>query len=271
MKNMKNLVIISGITGAIGNAFLYEYAKKENTVIYGLSRKGASLNDFLKNEATQLPAKTLITNIGELTTENIENFVKTIPTQEFESITYVHALGLFPFEINPTGESVVENDKDNDGINDEVKHLSHDVFVQMVTSLEKNVNTKIATVFFGSLSDHFKPTAHQSWWKTKSLVKKFMQSKSATIGSNIIDISSVICTHEIITRPFVFTNTDAEIKYWLSPVELTHRFFDQIKKSNIDIFKGFREFEIFNKKPGFKVEYYEDVNFTNQKIQEIYA
>ncbi len=36
---MKDLIIINGVTGAIGSAVLAEFACQENTCIYGLSRK----------------------------------------------------------------------------------------------------------------------------------------------------------------------------------------------------------------------------------------
>ena len=69
----------------------------------------------------------------------------------------------------------------------------------------------------------------------------------------------------------IFTKTDADIRYWLLPNELTDRFFGELKIEKIDLFRGYHEYEIFNAKPGFGVSHFENSNFTARRVKEIYG
>lgn len=269
----KKLIVISGITGAIGNAFLAKYSREDNTVIYGISRKAESIESFIDPKTGKLFTSTFIANIGELDQKCIGNFINKINFAEFESIIYIHALGLYPFEIDSHGKLSVENDKDGDGINDTVLELSHRVFKMFVNTFSDNAlknNVRFGTLIFGGIADVHKPLAHQSWWRVMEMTKEFMGKNSQNIGMNVINISSVVCSHEIVTRPHVFTQTDADMKYWLLPQEIPDRLFVEIKRKNLDIFSGYREFEFYNTKPDFDPHYYENYKFTPRKVSEIY-
>lgn len=269
----KKLVVISGITGAIGNAFLAKYSRDDNTVIYGISRKAESVGCFVDPKTSKLFTSTFITNIGDLDQKCIGNFIDQINFKEFESVIYIHCLGLYPFEIDSHGKPCIENDKDGDGINDDVLKLSHRVFKMFVNGFAdkaKANNVRFGTLIMGSLADTHKPLVHQSWWRVMEMTKEFMGKNSKDIGMNMINISSVVCSHEIITRPNVFTQTDADMKYWLLPHEIPDRFFADIKRKGLDIFSGYREFEFYNTKPDFNPHYYENYKFTPRKVSEIY-
>jgi len=270
----KKLVIISGITGAIGNAFLCKYSREENTVIYGISRKAENINEFIDKETGKLFPATFIADIEGLKKENILSLVDNIDYSFFESVTYVHLLGLYPFEVNKKGEITVENDKDGDGINDNVLELSYRVFKNFTEEIHKHTkkeNIDFALITMGGIADKYKPMAHQSWWRVKEINRDWMKSiASDSTGLTIIDICSVVCSHEIITRPHVFVQTDAYVKYWIFPHEIVDRFFKKVKGGEINVFKGFSETEIFNIKPGFDLEYYENFKFTPRKVKEIY-
>jgi hypothetical protein len=272
MKN-KKLVIITGITGAIGNAFLAKYSRDENTVVYGISRKAEDMNEFVNIETGKFFPSTFICDIGSLRQEKILEFVNKINFEIFESVTYIHLLGLYPFEVDKFGKFSVENDKDGDGINDTVLELSYRVFKFFNDGIIKKTevsNTSFSSITFGSLADEHKPLVHQSWWRVMEMTKEYMKKLSKNHGMHLIKISSVTCTHEIITRPHVFIQTDADMNYWVLPHEITDRFFAKIEENKIDLFSRFHEYEIYNKKPGFDSEYYENFKFTPRKTKEIY-
>ena len=213
MKN-KKLVIISGVTGAIGSLFLAEFAQEENTIVYGISRKAPSISDFLRNG--HLPHASLICSIGDSLVDGYAQLAGNINFEGIDEVVYVHALGLYPFEINHTGDYVVENDHDNDGINDAVIELTYKAFVSAFSEIRKKYKGQLKCVIFGGLADVHKPLVHQSWWRTFERTKAFMQEKADEKTLLMVaNISSVLCPHELITRPFVFIETDANPAYWL--------------------------------------------------------
>lgn len=267
----KDLFIINGITGAIGSAFLSLLAKRDNTIIYGLSRRAAHFRVFIHNNNNKLFAKTLICSLPELDKNTIEDFTGLIDYSQFRSVTYIHALGLYPFEIDQDGNHVVENDNDQDGINDMTLDLSYRLFKDMVSAIRsatEHNGLKGCAVIFGGLADKHRPIAHTSWWKTIEMTKQyFSDQNNDRFGIHVLNISSVICPHEIITRPFVFIKTDANGKYWLTPDEVAERGLKCIAKNP---YRGFHEYEIFNKRPRFDLMYYQNEKFTPRKVAELY-
>lgn len=147
---MKTLVIINGVTGAIGASCLALFSRKCNIDIIGLSRKAPLFETFCTNE--YLSDNTLICSIGDVTNiENCENFAKKINIKLYEKIVYIHAVGVYPFEL-----------QDN-GIDDRVTHLSYDTFFAMTSALKKS-GLSIQALIFGSIADKFKLAVHKSWW-----------------------------------------------------------------------------------------------------------
>lgn len=268
--NKKELVIITGVTGAIGNALLAKYAP--NAIVYGISRKALSSISFIDPNTSKLYPNTFICKIGELNKENINTFINSIDIDRFSSITYFHSLGLYPFEINSSGEHIVENDEDKDGVNDITHSLTYEVFRLFTLNLKNVTNkTKIPcrSLIFGSLADKHEPLVHSSWWKTIKKTKEYMkETASENFAFHLINISSVSCSHEIITRPYIFIHTDAKIQYWLQPHELVKKIYE--KNNSKESFHDFHEYEIFNKLPQFQNTYYEDKNFTPRKFAEVF-
>lgn len=81
----------------------------------------------------------------------------------------------------------------------------------------------------------------------------------------ILNISSVICPHEIIARPFVFQNTNADPIFWLMPHEVAERVVALIfSKKN-----GFVEDELFHKADYYEKDYFTGTKFTNRKKAEL--
>ncbi len=262
----KRLVVISGVTGAIGSALFAEYGQDPGTVIYGISRKARPVGDFLREG--KLPQKTLICSIGDL--DDYSSLFDRIDYGSFNEVIYIHALGLYPFEVNNVGNITVECDRDGDGINDNVTKLTYDAFISATSSLQKNWRGTSKCIIFGSIADKYHPSVHQSWWKTIEKVKGYMNGEvvnNPNLSMVIFNISSVLCPHEVITRPFVFVNTDANQIFWLHPYELA-RFV--VEKTNM-VNSGFNEFEKYRIKPGFvEGDYYTDPSFTPRKVMELY-
>lgn len=267
MTKNRQLLIISGITGAIGNALLAKYAKMDNTIIYGISRKAENICNFINPSTNKLFASTMIFSLTKMDNKSYSDFIKLINFKEFSEIKYVHALGLYPFEINEKGERIIENDKDNDGINDACNFLTYNVFRFVTSNLIRNTNLPIKALIFGGLADEHKPLAHKSWWKTIEKVKKYMKSASNKKNKMfVLNISSVICSHEIITRPYSFIQTDANLKYWLSPEDVANKVIRILRDSKYSYSEQF----LFYKNPGFEKDYYVDRKFTPRKISELF-
>jgi NAD(P)-dependent dehydrogenase (short-subunit alcohol dehydrogenase family) len=155
-----DLVIISGVTGAIGSALLAEYARRQTTVIYGISRKALAFEEFVGDNG-KLPQKTLIFSIPGLRV-GYDLVAEKIDFTRVRSITYIHALGLYPFEVDSAGNIVVADDCDSDGINDNVTNLTFNAFVAATQAIKQRFSDKLSCVIFAGLSDKHKPSAHAS-------------------------------------------------------------------------------------------------------------
>lgn len=263
--NKKKLVIISGVTGAIGSALFATYGQRKDTVVYGISRKAQPVDVFSKGG--KMPLATLICSIGEGL--DYRRLFKEIDYSCVSEVVYVHALGLYPFEVDNNGSIKIENDNNGDGINDEVNRLTFESFVSATSTLNKCWEGKSKCIIFAGIADKHRPLVHQSWWKTIEKVKEYMiktVSDNSNMSMLVFSISSVLCPHEVITRPFVFTDTDADQRYWLDPYELA-----KYVVNKTDSTRGYREYEKFRIKPGFKEDsYYKDRFFTPRKVKELF-
>lgn len=264
---MKKLVIVSGVTGAIGNALLAEYGKQKGTVVYGISRQALEFPSFINPENGKIYSRTLICSVTSNTEKGYKEFLRLIDFSIFSEIIYVHALGIYPFEVNGLGEYVVSHDEDGDGIDDRCMYLSYSLFRLITSEIIKRSVCPVQCVIFGSLADKFGPLAHKSWCcvinKVKNYMKEVANNKTTML---LLNISSVICSHELISRPFVFVNTDADHSYWLTPWEISKKITKELKRA-----KGYyHEKELFNFNPEFDVDYYQDRKFTPRKIAELF-
>ena len=264
---MNKLVIISGITGAIGSACLTEFAQDENITVYGLSRKALSYKRYIR-ENNVFPEKTFISSVGTdiANVSTINDFTMHIPWETFDETVYIHAVGYYPFEINAEGELTIENDTDQDGINDLVKRLTYDAFSMMIDSLVQVSPIPLRAVIFGSLADKHRPQIHTSWWKTIELIKEYSKStcrEHNDLSIKILNISSVLCPHEILTRPNVCIDTNAKLHYWLKPEEVAR------KVASDERLTGYVEEDFFHISPDFEEDYYDESKFTPRKMREL--
>jgi NAD(P)-dependent dehydrogenase (short-subunit alcohol dehydrogenase family) len=299
IKIMKKLVIIHGVTGAIGSACLSLFASQKDTVVYGISRKAKKFNEFFVDG--KLPVKTLICSIfnsdtiissqevekkysrgwgiavsNNMLIADLDPFIKSIPKDQFDRIYYIHALGVYPFEIDQDGNQFIHCDEDHDGIDDRCLFLTKRMFATFWGSLMNLCSDKfIRTFIFGGIADKHKPLVHSSWWKTMESLKFTLKDqienhsmKNAMIPPvSIVNISSVLCPNELIDRPFVFSKTDADPQFWLRPEEVAN-FVYSLGETNQS--ERLAEYELFKKKSNFDSEYYEDKNFTPRKVTELF-
>lgn len=264
---MKTLVVINGVTGAIGTACLARFSRESNVTVYGLSRKAEAFSTFVKNE--QLPDNTLICSIGNSTDKNdCEVFVKAIPVESYEKIVYVHAVGVYPFELDSEGNIKVSHDDDGDGIDDRVVELCYNAFFTMTEAL-RHVGKPFNALIFGGIADKYQPAVHKSWWTVMERVKENMRkivADNKNINFFVLNISSVICPHEILTRPFVFQNTNANPRFWLMPHEVAE---EVVMLTLSDSDKGFVEQDLFHKADYYQEDYFTEKKFTDRKKAEL--
>lgn len=263
---MKTLVIINGVTGAIGSACLARFSREHDTSIIGLSRQAITADAFCVDG--YLPDNTFICSIGTISnTKNCEDFAKKIRKALYEKIVYVHAVGSYPFELDSSGNIRVSHDDDGDGVDDRVVELSYQAFFAMTEAL-RNLGLPLRTLIFGGIADKFKPIVHKSWWmvleKTKERMKKEVK-KTGNITHSVLNISSVICPHELISRPFVFQYTNADASFWLTPSEVA----EQAASLLFSKKTGFIEDELFHKADYYEEDYFGEEKFTKRKRAEL--
>ncbi len=268
---MKKLVIINGVTGAIGSACLSLFASQKNTVVYGISRQARDFTEFCLEG--KLPVATLICSLlkeMELW-KAVDFFAKAIPADVFDEIYYIHAVGLYPFEIDSKGKRIVKYDYNKDGVDDRCEYLTFQMFRAFHHQISMRIKNKpLRSFLFGSLADKHKPLAHTSWWKTLNKLRQLSEFGPDLQGNiSLLNISSVLCPNELITRPFVFISTDADSSYWLLPSEVATYVDRLIRFHKPKVF--FEDYELFKKKPKFNQDtYYQDEFFTPRKIAELF-
>ncbi|MEK9158016.1 MAG: hypothetical protein AAB638_02435, partial [Patescibacteria group bacterium] len=177
----------------------------------------------------------------------------------YEKIIYIHSVGVYPFELDDAGNIHVSHDEDGDGIDDRVMKLSYEAFFSMVESL-KEIGLPVTSLVFGGIADKFRPAVHKSWWTVMERVRLRMKEElknNTSISFFILNISSVICPHELITRPFVFQKTNANEIFWLMPHEVAENVVSLVFSNK----NRFVEDDLYH-----KADYYEDDYFTANKF-----
>lgn len=263
----KKIYIINGVMGVIGSPVFTYLAQQPDTIIYGISRKGLGMETFVTNN--KLPESHLVFSLGdylEKGTENIKRLVDVIP-DEYEVI-FLHSMGGFVTELDEHGKYVTKNDTNGDGINDYVKKLTYEVPLLFASEFSK-IKQRVIFTQIGSLSDSKNLQAHYSWVESMNLLKQDLTkicSKNNNFNSAIINVSSVLTPKELIDRPFVTTQTNAEISFWLDPVkigEFVHNISDKIYEKN-------SEFSLFKPWPKFENEHFTESRYIQRRVKELF-
>jgi len=137
---MKTIIIINGVMGVIGSPIFSYFAEQGENIVWGVSRKGLYFEEFLDAEG-KIQQKNLVFSLADYKTENyhidIENFIEALPDLP---VVFIHAMGEFVTEMSRDGKLNVSNDHDGDGINDNVKRLTHEVPISFAKKLSARKN-----------------------------------------------------------------------------------------------------------------------------------
>ncbi len=265
LETKKRLVIIAGVTGSIGQEILRHYLVDKNTIVYGISRKGVSMDQF-----ETLPLHSLVVNVDLHSIDSIKNFVSKVSDKEFKEVTYYHVVGEFKTEITKDLGIVVENDQDKDGINDCVFSLVAKAYIAMATELNKIsvVNDiRLNIISFGSLADKHNIPCFQSFAKSRQIVKQFsqeLQKSNENLNTYLFETSTLLAADELLERPFIFA-TDVSPVYWITPLELVNK-----ALGFIALEKGFVEKDIYLANPNFSDDYFDAEVTFKRRIKELY-
>lgn len=261
----KKLILISGITGSIGQEVLRKYLLEENTLIYGISRRGIPIDQL-----AFLPTHHLIVNVDLANSADIRSFVAKIPTLTYESITYFHLVGEFKTEINKNMKVSIENDYDNDGIDDCVYSLVTKAYKDMVIELFASSISNLAeinVVSLGSLADRYSIDCFTSYRKARAEVITFSE-KAAYEHKNtnfyLFNTSTILAADEMLERPFIFS-TQVKPQYWIPPSKLIEKMFEYMDNK-----KGYVAEDIYLPHPNFKEDYFTNTNTYKRRIKELY-
>jgi hypothetical protein len=265
MSNTKKIYIINGVTGNIGSSVFTYLVQQDNTIVYGISRKGLPVANFITDE--KLPDKHLVFSLGDYENERkgISELINYLPYAE--EIIFLHLMGVFVTEINRKGDYEVSFDNDNDGINDKVKLITEDIPTLFATKLAET-NKKVIFLQLGSLSDKHMLKIHNSWVQSISNLKERLKEigkKYPNFKSLTMNVSSVLTPKELIERPFVTIQTNADPKYWLDPSKIG----EFIYNINHNI-PSYSEESIFKKWPNFDANHFQEGNYIERRRHELF-
>ena len=265
----KKLLIINGVMGVIGSPVFSYFSALDDYVVWGVSRQGKYYEEYL-NESNKLPDANMVFSLGDYYSDKsqiaIGSFVNTV---DYDSVTFIHAMGKFVTEIDKDGQLAIEDDVDKDGINDSVKQLSYNIPLSFVNEFLAQ-NKQINFIQIGSLSDKHNIELHGSWVKSMNLLKEDLvkiSNSNPNLNALILNVSSVLTPKELIERPFVSVQTDAEMQYWLPPIDIAVCIDEHVKGPT----KGYSEKELYKIWPNFSKKHYTLDEYKERRKSELFS
>jgi len=263
------IVFINGVMGIIGSSIFSYFAELGEHVIYGTSRKGFYFDEYIDPIDGKLPQTNLVFSLADYKSEHyqidIENLVDALPDLP---VIFIHSMGEYATEMSRDGKIIIENDNDGDGINDNVKCLSYDVPIAFCKKLCE-AKSRVVFIQIGSLSDKYRIDIHGSWVKSMDLLKddlRALSEKHSNLDALILNVSSLLTPKELIDRPFVSLKTNADMSYWLPPIEIA-KFIDEYAQ---ELHPGFREEELFKKWPNISPDHFSLESYKVRRGRELY-
>jgi hypothetical protein len=265
---MKKIVIINGVMGVIGSPIFSFFVEQGENIIYGISRKGLYFDEYV-NEQGRLPETNLVFALTDYKSENyeidIDNFVDALPELP---IVFIHTMGEYVTEMSRDGKLQIINDNDGDGINDSVKRLTYDIPQSFSKRLAKR-KEPVTFVQIGSLSDKYRIDIHSSWVKSMDLLKTDLQKtceENNHFHALVLNVSSVLTPRELVDRPFVSLKTNADMRYWLPPVEIAYFINEYIQSPDM----GVVEKELYKKWPNISPDHFTLASYRERRGKELY-
>ena len=248
--------------------FFSHFVESTNHAVWGISRKGKYFEEFY-DEDNKLPLKNLVFSLGDYFSDktelSINEFVKSI---DCSSVTFIHTMGKFVTEIDENGELLVEDDHDGDGINDDVKRLSYHIPSWFLDAFAKQKKT-LNFIQIGSLADKHSMELHGSWVKSLELLKEGLNKTTKEfdfINALILNVSSVLTPKELIERPYASVQTNADLQYWLPPIEIARFIADYISQP----IQGFVEKDLFKIWPNFSKKHFGAEDYKERRKKELF-
>jgi hypothetical protein len=257
--NYKKLVIITGVTGTIGSKFFEHYLQDKTALVYGISRRGLNLKDVNLEEMYSV-----VLNVDILKSQNIANFVETIP--QFDSVSeiiYVHCIGDFKTEFQTDVE--IFPGTQNRTIDPAVYSTVYQSFVDTVSSLRNRFESKkISVISFGSLTDAHEIDCFYSYRTSQKLLEDFSRifAKEKNVDFIHTRLSTVLSHSEFISRPYI-GKTSIDFQYIIKSSEIVEFVINRIYS------KGYHQFELFKPLPQFKPNHFESTVTEERRRKEL--
>jgi short-subunit dehydrogenase len=247
----KKLVIITGASGRLGNAYLDYFATKCEFDVVAISR------------SDEYQGKLTITTITAdlLDQKRVSEEIRKIDFEKYKKVYLIHPVGKFKFQKNGTPEF----DDDNDGIDDEVLHSNVVTLENILTSIMgrlKGTRIAITVCAFGSISDRYNIPFWSSYSRSKNILRSILRDLTKktiskhNISALFVNVSSVDTGNENKLRP------QADKKYWLKPEKIAQ---DSLLQLLDEGFSGYNEIDIYNPVPNFDVNYFQNNEYILRK------
>ncbi len=223
----KQLVVVSGVTGSLGEAYVEHYRKASRVVGISRNQLERPYTDVQYLQANLLDETESRRGISELQLENITDLL------------LIHPVGRFKFE-----ENFTEVDPNIYASN--VKTLAN--LVDPLLELQNKPN--ITLVAFGSISDKYDVPFWRSYSESKNILRRYIHKltdKENNVRGVFINLSSVKTRNESKLRPF------ADTGYWLTPEEIVQRSVPELSST-----EKWKEIDIFNLSPDYSPTIYTD-------------
>lgn len=249
----------------MGQELLRKYLLQEDTLVYGISRRGIPIA-----ELSSLPDHHLITHVDLCDDVSIHEFVSKIPVNTYKEITYFHLVGEFKTEITPSLEVKLQNDVDGDGIDDGVYRLVAGAYQTMVSSLVEVSNRskcELNVVSFGSLADSHDIDCFDSFRKSRAIVRAYSEdlaNRYAHINFYLFNTSTILAADEMLERPFIFA-TEVNPLYWITPTALIQKTIEYMNSEKGLVFK-----DIYLPHPNFSSTYFDNEPTYKRRVRELY-
>lgn len=241
----KKLVIITGITGKLGEAYLDYFREDYSSTCVGFSRKTPKKKHeeviYLKSDL--------------LDRETIRKSINKISFKEYSEVILIHPIGMFKFEHQTKPKKGL---KIGD-LDPEVYSSNVLTFKNMYDSIKSKLNkdhkdlskVTITLCAFGSISDKYNIPYWNSYTRSKNILRRLIKksidsNKNLKIRGIFVNVSTTDTGNENKLRP------SGEKTYWLSSKEIVDSSVPTILRSR----RRWNEINIFKHNPDFDTTWY---------------
>jgi len=239
--NKSKLVVITGVTGKLGEAYLDELAKHSEVKCVGFTRREPEN----RLEGVEYRYADLLNK------HQVRKAVASLNLEEFDEVLLIHPVGMFKFELM----GFPQVDKNKDGIDDEVFASNVLTFLHTFKALKERVKRikrlKFTACAFGSISDKYSIPFWASYTRSKDLLREIIKSaaindKTKLTRGIFVNVSTTDTGNERNLRPF------ANKKYWLKTEEIVRASLPLLLKNK----EAWSEINIYKPNPKFNATWY---------------